>query len=81
MHIQVQSTSKIVSLIPDTDQGIRARVWEGVTSSGTKVHVFITRIAIDDSEGDEVQAEFATQLQECAAPSAEIQAYPLRLII
>jgi hypothetical protein len=45
MKVTIESTSKIVEL-----NGVPARVWEGTTDSGIKVHCFVTRIAIDKDE-------------------------------
>ena len=45
MKITIESTSKIVSL-----NGIPARIWEGETENGIKVHCFISRIAVDRNE-------------------------------
>lgn len=45
MKITIENTSKIVSL-----NGIPARIWEGETENGIKVHCFISRIAVDRNE-------------------------------
>ena len=73
MKITLESTSKLVEL-----NGVPARIWEGTTESGIPVHAFITRLAVDKGERTE---EFERELQEHAAPSPEIAAYPLRLIL
>lgn len=73
MEVTIQSTSKIVEL-----DGVLARVWEGTTSTGIPVHCFITRIAVNN---DENQEQFHQELAQCRMPSADIQAYPLRLIL
>lgn len=74
MKITIESTTKITHL-----NGLPARVWEGQTESGIKIHCFITRVAIDN---DEPRAEeFEKELQEQKTPSAEIQAIPLRMIL
>lgn len=73
MKITIESTSKIVQL-----NGVPARVWEGKTDSGIPVHAFVTRIAV---AGDQDQTQFQRELQEHAAPSPELQAIPLRLIL
>ncbi len=74
MKITIESTTKITEL-----NGVPARVWEGQTESGIKVHCYITRVAIDK---DEPRAdEFQNELQEQKVPSAEIEAIPLRMII
>lgn len=74
MIITLESTSKIVTL-----NRVPARIWEGTTESGIKVHCYITRIAIDEHEHR--KEEFDMELQKNAVPSAEVEAIPLRLII
>jgi hypothetical protein len=76
VKITVESTTKMVEV-----NGIPARVWEGTTASGHRVHCFITRIAcgVDDAAA---RREFDRELQECRVPSADIAAaYPLRMIL
>jgi len=74
MKIKIESTAKITHL-----NGVPARIWEGTTEGGIKVHCYITRIAIDK---DEPRAkEFEKELLEQKAPSAEVEAIPLRMII
>ena len=75
MKITIESTTKIVTL----DDSIPARIWEGETESGIKVHCFITRIAIAKEETR--TEEFQKELQETRAPSAEMMAFPSRLIL
>ena len=80
MIVRLKSTTKVVTL--KSHEGIfgeiPARIWEGTTESGIKVHAYITRIAVNSEQN---QKEFQRELQECAAPSKEIQAIPLRMII
>lgn len=78
MKITIHSTNKVV-----TFDGVRvqARIWEGKTESGTPVHCFITRIAPTIARDDARQKEFERELQECEAPSAEVAAIPLRMIL
>lgn len=73
MEIQLHSTDKIVVL-----NGIPARIWEGQTTSGIPIHAFITRVAVANGEN---QTEFENELDRCAAPSPDIEAYPLRMLI
>jgi len=75
MTITITSTTKIVLL-----NEVPARVWEGETSTGVKVHCFVTRIAIDK---DETRVEeFERELKEQAAPSPKVdEAYPLRMVL
>ena len=75
MKITIENTSKIVHL-----DDVPARIWEGKTDSGIPVICYITRIAVP--EGENVNHdEFRRELMECKAPSAEVEAIPLKLII
>ena len=74
MKITIESTSKIIEF-----NGLPARIWEGKTESGIKLHVYITRVAIDKDESR--IEEFAKELLEQKAPTPEIEAIPLRLIL
>lgn len=76
MKLLLESTTKVVEL-----NGLPARIWEGTTESGIKVHAFLTRVAISAEEEDEVPGQFKKELQECKPPSAELQVYPLRMIL
>lgn len=79
MKLTLTSTTKIVMLKPGSlADGVPARIWEGETESGIKVHALITRVAIDKDENAD---QFEKELQECEAPSAEVQAIPNRLIL
>lgn len=73
MKVNLESTTKMVNL-----NGVPARIWEGQTESGIPVHAFVTRIAVHkDSDTDQFEAE----LKECRTPSADVQAYPARLVL
>lgn len=71
MKVTIESTTKITEL-----DGVPARIWEGETESGIKVHCFITRIAIDKYE--KRVDEFENELQEQKKPSV---VYPLSMIL
>lgn len=73
MKILLHNTSKLVWL-----NGVPARIWEGYTASGIAVHAYITRLAVEKKAD---AAEFESELQECAEPSADIQNLPLHLLI
>jgi hypothetical protein len=84
MKITIESTTKIVSLSAEPTKAaratdVKARVWEGQTESGIKVYCFITRIAISDTE-TRIE-EFEKELQATRVPSAEMMAFPSRLIL
>ena len=80
MKITIESTSKIVSLkLNNSANEIPARIWEGTTESGIKVHCYVTRIAIDKDEPNAQQ--FEKELIEQKVPSVEIEALPGRLIL
>ena len=77
MIVRLENTSKIVELKTETGV-VPARIWEGTTERGIKVHAYITRIAV--SARDDA-SEFELALQECRAPSAEVAALPSRLVL
>jgi hypothetical protein len=77
MKVTIESTDKIVTLVVNgTD--VPARIWEGKTDSGIPVHCYVTRIAVHEGQD---QAQFKRELQEHRAPTPEIAAIPLRMII
>lgn len=69
MKISIESTDQIVTL-----NGVPARVWEGTSAGGVRVHAFITRIAVDRADDG---AEFA-ELSEHSAPTV---AWPLHMVL
>jgi len=73
MEVILESTTKIVEV-----NGVPCRIWEGQTESGIAVHAFITRIAVHK---DADASQFERELQECRAPSPDVQAYPARIIL
>lgn len=77
MRVQLESTTKIVTLIVDGKE-IPARVWEGATEGGVRCHAYITRIAVAHADD---ASEFERDLQEHRTPTPEIAAIPLRLIL
>jgi hypothetical protein len=73
MKIILENTSKIVEL-----NGVPARIWEGKTDSGIPVHAFITRIGV---KFDLDTNQFERELKETKSPSADVAAYPMRMIL
>lgn len=73
MNLHIKSTTKLVEL-----NGVPARVWEGVTGVGVPVHCFITRIAVANASD---QAVFERELEACDPPSADVAAYPTKLVL
>ncbi len=73
MKLTIEQTSKIVEL-----NGVPARIWEGHTESGIPVHCYITLVAVRD-ELD--RSQFEKELRWQKAPSAEMGAIPLRMIL
>lgn len=74
MKITIESTEKIVEL-----SGVPARIWEGHTENGIAVHCFVTRIAVVKTEDD--ASQFEAELKACRVPSADVEAYPLRMVL
>jgi len=73
MTVTLTSTNKVVKL-----NGVPARIWEGHTQSGIKIHCFITRVAVNKDEDTE---QFELELQQCSEPSSDVQGYPMSLIL
>ena len=73
MKIAIENTSKIVSF-----NGIDCRVWEGESDRGVAVIVFIPRIAVKNGLDT---SQFEADLQETSAPSPEVEAWPLRMVL
>ena len=73
MVIVVHNTRKIVNV-----NGVPARIWEGETESGIKVIAFITRLACP-VEAD--QSQFEKELLAVSAPTKEVEALPLALVL
>ncbi len=77
MKITIESTGKFVEL-EGSDGVLPARVWQGRTEGGIEVIAFITRIA---AARDADLAEFERDLQEHAAPVADVAAWPRRMFL
>ncbi len=81
MKLTIESTTKIVMIKPNPlADGVPARIWEGTSESGIKVHCYITRVAIPIEE-QENAGQFMAELKECKAPSIEVEAIPFKLIL
>jgi hypothetical protein len=78
MKLIIESTTKIVEIDPGNGTIVPARIWEGQTESGIKVHCYITRVAVGK---DEDQVQFESELRECRSPSPAIAAIPQRMIL
>ncbi len=70
MKMTIESTTKIVEI-----NGVPCRLWEGVSEGGVKLHCFITRIGVAESEDCTV---FERELKECRPPTVVI---PLSMIL
>ena len=78
MKVMLESTTKIITIRDQDGNEMLARIWEGTTESGIQVHAYVTRIAVHK---DEDCRQFEAELKECRAPSKQIEAIPLKLII
>ena len=76
MKLTLQNTEETVTV-----NGVPARIWTGETESGVKVTALITRIAVHKDAGEQELARFEAELQECAPPTAEVQAWPMRMVL
>jgi hypothetical protein len=74
MKIAIWSTSRLVTV-----NGVPARVWEGTTDKGVRVHALITRIAADAGQD---LAELDRDLEKHAPPSPDaVECFPSRLLL
>jgi len=78
MKVTLESTSKVVSISTGYHEAMECRVWEGVTERGVKVQCLIPRIAVALGED---HAQFEAELKEQRAPSAEVSAFPMRMVL
>ena len=79
MKITIESTTRLVTVnAPHSEDGIRCRVWEGVTEHGIRVQCLIPRIAA--AVGQDMR-QFEAELLEQRPPSAEVSAFPRRMIL
>ena len=76
MKVTIESTTKIVRL-----NGVEARIWEGQTDGGIRVHAYVTRVAVAAEEAPSVFRQFEAELRECRPPSAEVRFIPFDLIL
>lgn len=73
MKVTLESTTRVVKL-----NGMPCRIWEGETVGGVKCHAYIARVAAKD---DQDLSQFNTELEDKRAPSPEVEAIPLRMIL
>jgi hypothetical protein len=73
MQVTLTNTTQIVTL-----NGVPARIWEGTTSTGIRVHAFITGIAVHN---DDNQEQFERELLHVTPPTAEVPVYPAHMVI
>ena len=78
MTVTLESTRKIVEVRLPTGAFVPARIWEGQTADGVAVHAYITRLAVGIND---CTPQFETEFYECRAPSPDVEALPLRMIL
>ena len=84
MKITIESTTKIVRLTKHRfpliaqESDIECRVWEGVTETGIRVQCLIPRIATFAADDQE---QFIRELEAKKPPTADYNAFPLRMVL
>ncbi|HYM46747.1 MAG TPA: hypothetical protein VES65_11390 [Solirubrobacteraceae bacterium] len=73
MKVELESTTRFVEA-----DGLRMRVWQGETAAGIPVVALIVRVAVERTQDT---TEFERELQEHAAPRADVVAFPLRFFL
>ena len=76
MKMTITSTEKTTEV-----NGVPARIWVGETERGVPVTAFITRVAVPETVSDRDHAIFRLELDEHAPPSAEVAAWPTRMLL
>lgn len=80
VKITLEPTTAIVELAERPNgPTIPARLWEGVTDCGVKVHCYITRVSVAPADTERFETEFSLEPQK--APSPELGPIPLRMVI
>jgi hypothetical protein len=68
MKITIESTATCTTL-----DGVRVRVWEGVTEKGVRCHVFVHRVAVrDDLDTKQFERELAELLPPADVPLGKV---------
>lgn len=82
MKLTLRPTDQIVTLHAGADEAVKieARVWEGHDEQGFPVHAYISRVAVAESEPQEVHDRFSRELQDCPKPRPMAKV-PLSIII
>lgn len=77
MKITIESTETIIQL--EMPRGsVPARLWVGQTESGIAVQCLVTRIAALKTED---LKQFDSELAEKPAPTPDVVAFPLRMVL
>lgn len=77
MKVQLESTTKIVMVNIDGAR-LPVRVWQGTTEAGVPITALVARVAV---ERDADAGELDRDLQEHAAPTPDVDAWPLSMIL
>jgi hypothetical protein len=80
MKLTIESTDRTVFVRASATarDEIECRIWEGHTETGIAVQVLIPRIAVHKTQDC---SQFEAELREHKPPSAEMLAFPLRMVL
>lgn len=79
MKATIESTSVFIEVAsPAGAPRTQARLWTGKTESGIPIQLLILRVAVPL---DAHHAEFERELRATPAPSPEVIAFPLRMVL
>ncbi len=73
MRLAAESTTKLVTM-----NGMAMRIWEAETERGVPCHLYVALVAVPE---DRDQSQFDAELLASRAPSAEVEAIPLVLLL
>jgi hypothetical protein len=78
MKVLLESTTRVVTLVI-SGEAAAARVWEGETESGLKVHAYVTNLVASESVTEE---QFQRELNNShRAPSSDTDGIAVTLVM
>lgn len=79
MKVTIESTAQIIEVtVPAGAPRTAGRLWVGTTEKGVPVQLLVLRVAVPNAER---QDDFKHELEETPAPTPEVVAFPLRMVL
>ena len=79
MKLTIENTSRVVHVSPPAGAPrLLGRVWVGTTEQGVPVQLLVLRVAVENGHD---QGAFQQELESTPAPTPEVVAFPLRMLL